>query len=258
MAQFIRIVLLFAFIVPNVLADRLEIKINQDSFDVPYWPAKEARYGAVLIVRGGQPIQWSPFLAGVAKKLSRNGWSVVLLNCDPGISTPWISQLPEIISVLRQDKNSRIVLVHYGDELNQSLDYFSKPQSKMVNGLVMISAYGDIASMENPPSLRFPLFDIAGQFDYDNVLSQMILREKGFKDRNYLSLELPGARHDYEYSQQLLVAYVHGWMSKLPEFRPQPRPILVSYIEPLYSLVSHIASIRESDWYGFINNPKDM
>lgn len=256
MTQIIRIFFIFFLVISNSLADKLEITVDQSSVSLPYWQSNKLHYGAVLIVKGGQQPEWSELLADFAKQLARIGWSTVLLNCDKNDSVPWIKQVPEVISSLRQNKNKRIILIHYGEQLNQSLDYFSKPQSKMVNGLVMLSAYDVQNNSGSSVNLRFPLFDIAGQFDYEMVLSQMEHREKEFKDRNYISVEMPGAQHDYEYSKNLLVAYVHGWMTKLPEFEPQPRPISVSFIEPVYSSASQVAVLTESDWTGFIDNPK--
>lgn len=238
-----RILLVFFLIISSVLAANIEIKVKQARISLPYWPAQEDRYGAVLIVRGGEQPQWSMLLAHFAEQLAQYGWSVVLLNCTKDGSIPWVEQVPKVISNLRQDNNKRIILVHYGDQLNQSLEYFSKPQSKMVNGLVMLSAYDGKNTLDKPPRLRFPLFDIAGQFDFDQVLNQMTLRGKEFKQHNYLSLEMPGAHHDYEYSQKLLLAFVHGWMSKLPEVEIQSPPILVSYIEPISFLPSYIARL---------------
>lgn len=229
------------------MAEQLEIKIDQNSVNLPYWPARKEQYGAVLIVQGSEQPQWSELLAGLAKQLAQNGWSVVLLNCTNN-SIPWLEQIPETISTLRKNKNKRIVMIHYGEQLNLSLDYFSKPQSKMINGLVLLSAY-DHSSDENTwLSLRFPIFDVTGQFDYDPIRQQMRLREKEYKRKNYLAVEIPGADHDYEYSQQLLVAYVHGWMAKLPETMPQPRPIISSYIESVYSPQSTVVAINNMDW----------
>ena len=237
------------------MADVLEIKVNQSPVSLPYLPARASHYGAVLIVKGGVDAQWPLLLTHFAEQLATNGWSVVLLNCTNDNSIPWINQLPEAISVLRQNHNKRIVLVHYGEQLNQSLEYFSKPQAKMINGLVLLSAYDDQSGLDKFDRLRFPLFDVAGQFDYDMVLSQMGQREKEFKRGNYQAIEMPGAHHDYAYSQKLLIAFIHGWMTKLPETQIQRPPILVSYIEPVYSPSSLIAVVDESNWKGFIDDP---
>ncbi|KTD39226.1 ATPases involved in biogenesis of archaeal flagella [Legionella moravica] len=250
-----RMILLFFFITTSVWADQFEIKIDQQSLELPYWPAQANQYGAVLIVRGGDQPQWSDLLAQCAKQLSAIGWSVVLLNCSPSNTVPWIKQLPEVISSLRQDKNKRIIMIHYGEQLNLSLDYFSKPQAKMINGLVLISAYGDDSIKEKAPSLRFPIFDVAGQFDYDFVLTQMNDRKKEYRERSYFAVEMPGADHDYDFSRRLLVSFVHGWMTKLPETQALPRSMLESYIEPVYSSQSQVVSIEQSDWTGFIDNP---
>lgn len=239
------IVLFFFILFSHAQAKSLEIKVQDNSISVPYWPAKTAHYGGVLMVNGGQA-QWSELLAYFAKKLSGNGWSVVLLNCTQDAkATPWVEQLPEVLRALRQKNNKRIVLVHYGDQLTQSLDYFSKPQAKMINGLVMVSAYDTQNEAQASWSLRFPVFDIVGQFDYDEVLRQTVLRKKEFPQKSYLAACMPGSGHDYEYNQGLLLAFMQGWMARLPEFKLEPPPISVSYIEPVYFSESYISAIGE-------------
>ncbi len=257
MKHFIRTAFLFFLLLSNFCgkADTLEIKVNQNPIDLSYWPTGKKHYGAVLLVSGGDDVVQSPILlTHVAEQLSRYGWSVVLLNCNKDGPVPWVQQIPAAIHILREHKNKRIVLVHYGDQLNQSLEYFSRPQSKMINGLIMLSAYDD-DNWNKPLRLRFPVFDIVGQFDYEAVLYQMEVREREFRAHNYQSIEMPGAHHDYRYSQKMLLAFIHGWMAKLPEFEPQPPPILVSYIEPINSPASVIAKLEESDWTGFIDDP---
>jgi hypothetical protein len=255
MKHFKWIVLIWVLTITHVMADELQIKVDQTSVSVPYWLASEAHYGGVIIVKGGEGAQCSSLLTHFAEHLASNGWSVVVLNCTNGNTVPWIKQLPEVISALRHNKNKRIVIVHYGEQLNQSLDYFSKPQAKLINGLIMLSAYDDQNNPDKPSGFRFPLFDIAGQFDYDTVLTQMQLREKEFKQHNYLSIEMPGAHHDYAYSQKLLLAFIHGWMTKLPIIEPQKPPILASYIEPVNSSASLIAVLHEGNWNGYIADP---
>lgn len=240
-----RTVFVFFLLVFGAQADNLSIKVHNNEMSLPYWPARDVHYGAVLIVHGGDVPQWSKLLTNLAEQLAHYGWSVVLINCTNDNSIPWIAQLPKVISALRQEKNKRIILVHYGDQINKSLEYFSKPQSKMINGMVMVSAYDGQKVLDIPLRLRFPVFDIVGQFDFNQVLYQVNLRGKEFNRHNYLSIELPGAHHDYEYSQKLLLAYVHGWMAKLPESEIHAPPILVSYIEPILFLPSYIASIYE-------------
>jgi hypothetical protein len=219
----------------SLFAETLNIKVSQSDLSLPFWSSKQLHYGGVLIIRGGEQAHWSILLASLAKQLAQNGWSVALLNCKEDKSISWIDQLPNAISALRQDNNKRIVIVHYGDQLNVTLDYFNKPQAKLVNGIVLLSAYDLKNKLDKPMNLRFPVFDIAGQFDYDVVLQQRAIRESEIKAPNYLMIEMPGAQHDYQYSKQLLLAFVHGWMAKLPEFIPQPPPILVSYVEPVFA-----------------------
>jgi len=250
-------------------ADDLAIEVDKKKASLPYWPAKlnssiKTPHGGVLFVNEGDQPQWSMLLAHLAKKLADYGWDVALLNVNTADSISWLLELPEAMSVLRQNKNKRIVLIHYGNKLNSSLDYFGKPQSKMVNGLIMLSAYDNLLKsadkpadetatksidkpIDKPVSFRFPLLDITGQFDYDMVKSQASQRANELKQNKYRALRLPGAQHDYEYSHQLLISYLHGWMSKLPESSPQAPPINTSYVEPVYSPAQSLALLG---WLG--------
>lgn len=225
--------LLCGFIYNLACAEKLTIKMGAKTVSLPFWPAaeKQPNYGAVLLVYGGQP-QWSELLAHIAARLGRIGWSVVLLNSDGRNKESWVVQMPEVISTLRKNKNYRIVLIHYGEQLQQTIDYFTKPQAKMITGLIMLSAYNE-AQEQTIPNVRFPLFDIVGQFDYDVVVHQASNRKQAQQQRPYVQVEIPGASHDYEYSKGLLVSFVHGWMAKLPEAKPSPRPI--SYLVPVFS-----------------------
>lgn len=220
-------------------AEDMDIKVNQQSIKVPYWSAQEPHYGAIILVRGGEPAQWSELLNSLALLLARNGWSTVLLNANPENSVSWLTLLPEVISTLRQNKNKRIVLAHYGEQLNVTLDYFTKPQGKTVNGLVLLSAYDNDVSTVKPDSLRFPILDIAGQFDYENVTMQQEARAAAFKSPTYMTIQIPGAAHDYNYAKELLISFVIGWMLKIPESTVSAPPINIkslvhqSYIEPI-------------------------
>lgn len=235
----IRLCVLLLIVVPSLNAAELEIKVNQTAIKLPYWPALEPHNGGVLIIRGGEPVQWSEFLAGLSQQLADDGWSTLLLNCNADSSIPWITLLPEAMSALRQQKNNRIILIHYGEQLNLTLDYFSKPQGKAINGLILLSAYDQQHSLDKAPEFRFPVLDIVGQFDYDLVLEQAQLR-KQFKSPTYMPLQIPGAPHDYGYTQQLLLSFLDGWMLKLPGDTPaaspipKPRASLESYIVPVH------------------------
>lgn len=217
---------------PLVFAGELAIKHDGKTINVPYWPAseKQPHYGAVILAHGGAA-EWSELLAHIAARLGRIGWSAVLLNCDADNSDTWVEQIPGVISTLRQNKNYRIVLIHYGEQLQPTIDYFTKPQAKMINGLILLSAFNE-PQESTIPALRFPLFDITGQFDYDKVANQAAERKQQLQQRSYTLVEIPGAAHDYEYSRNLLVSFIHGWMVKIPEARPVPKPI--SYLVPVY------------------------
>ncbi|MDI1353168.1 MAG: alpha/beta hydrolase [bacterium] len=208
----------------SVSADELAIKVNSKAIKLPYWPAQTPHYGGILIVSGGDGEQCPVFLADFAQKLASNGWSTALLNCNSDASAPWPSQLPEAISSLRKDKNTRIVLIHYGEQLNSSLSYFSKPQAKSITGFVLLSAYDDEINKKTSV-LHFPLLDIIGQFDYDQVINQSKLRKNELEPLDYLLEHVPGADHEYEYSLPFLVAFLHGWMMKLPEASIQAQPV---------------------------------
>lgn len=215
-----------------VVAAELAIKVGGKTMNIAYWPASEKQpyYGAVILAHGGAS-GWSELLAHIATRLGRIGWSVVLLNCDTHNNDAWVEQIPAVISTLRQNKNYRIVLIHYGEQLQPTIDYFTKPQAKMVNGLILLSAF-DEPQQSKIAALRFPLFDITGQFDYDRVSNQAAARKLQLQQRLYTQVEIPGAAHDYEYSRSLLVSFIHGWMAKLPEARPVPKPI--SYLVPVH------------------------
>lgn len=249
MQQFIRIIILLFIGQLMVYAADLELKVEQQAIKLPYWAAEKPHYGGVLIVNGGASAQWSESLTHLAQLLANNGWSTVLLNCTPEIKISWIKQVPEAISALRKEKNKRIVLIHYGEELNTTLDYFSKPQGKGINGLVLLSAKDDKAIAAETEKFRFPIFDIAGQFDYEAVLNQFAERKKGFESTTYLSLKLPGADHQYNYAQELLISFLTGWMLKIPEptvAAPpiNPKSLVHSFIPPINSFASQLVAIN--------------
>ncbi len=251
MSRLFKLIAIFLITCVNSLAAELTIKVGQEPIKLPYWSATEPSHGGIVLVRGGQPPLWSESLASLSQLLAKSGWSVVLLNASPEVTVPWIKQLPEAITALRQAKNKRIIMLHYGEELNQTLDYFSKPQGKTINGLVLLSAYDEKASTTAPENLRFSFFDIVSQFDYEQAISAASERKELFKQSNYLFMEIPGADHEYTYNQDLLVSFLTGWMLKLPEavinappMGPSGQPLVEFYIEPVYSLESNFLAIN--------------
>lgn len=257
-----RFIMIFFLCISVAFADTLELKVDQGPVNVPFFLPKKDLYGAVIIVRGGDQSHWSEMLANIAKILADSGWSVLLLNCNEGTSVPWINALPEAISVLRQKKNKRIVMIHYGDQVGLTIDYFNKPQAKMINGLILVSAFDSKQeNLEKITGLRVPVFDVVGQFDYDTVLNQRRDREMQFRETNYQAVNMPGAHHDYAYSHRFLAAFVHGWMVKLPVLNIQPTPpASVSFIPNYHGDIeeSQIASINKSEWSGFSDDPKEI
>lgn len=233
----IRTFLFFLILISAAFADKLEIKSDGKDTALPFWPAQNKNYGAVLLLNGSGLAQSDSLLVRLAKQLALNGWNVVLLGDDNKSSVPWSKQLPEALNLLRQQKNMRIVLLHYGDQFNQTLDLLSKPPAPVFEGLILLSAYDSAKPAPQKPDLKMPIFDIVGQFDYDLVKQDMQARQTEFKtnNNNYLTIVIPGAHHDYEYSHQLLFSFIHGWMLKLSKFQSNPEPEMYSYLHGVTS-----------------------
>lgn len=213
-----RLCLLALFSVHEACADTLEIQASGQKINLVYWAAQsKVQYGGLLIVAGGGPQDGIRVLKRLCRRLSKSGWSVALLNATQSQDKAnWTAQLPEALSALRQKNISNLVLLHYGAQLEPLLDYFSKLQQ--VNGLILLSAF-DLKSPKESAALlekiSFPVFDLIGQFDYGTVRRQASLRRKTADSNNYLQVKLPGAAHDYAYTDAMLAAYLHGWMKHL-------------------------------------------
>lgn len=266
MKHILRTALVFFSLISIAFAESLEIKLNGKSIQLPYWSASKNPHGAVVLIKGGSQATWSLLLAHLAKQLSANGWSAVLVNCNAGNSEPWIKELPEVLNTLSQQKNARIVVVHYGEQLQQTLDLFSSSQKVAVQGLILLSAYNvgnnddkkanDKKTADKKPGLNLPLLDIVGQFDFDFIIQQMQAREKTITQNKYLALTIPGAHHDYEYSRPFLLSFIQGWMLHLAVLKPPP--VLVSYIASMEPLMpKQLAFDEESDLSGYYAEPSE-
>lgn len=210
----------------------LEIQVEQKKMKLPFWPAtSKDRMGAVLLVNGSSQYV-SPIMEKTAKDLSALGWSVVLLDTKTSSSVNLNQQISNALKSLRKKDNKRLVLIHYGDQVQASMNYFTKPRAKKVDGLVLLSAY-DLNPPQAFPALKLPMLDVSGQFDYEPVLSEVKLREKKYRDESYLALTIPGAKHDYRYQRTLLSYYLHGWMSKLPTVDTSKHPFDMSRRNPI-------------------------
>jgi hypothetical protein len=257
MKYIIRIVVVFYFITSTAFADTLAVKFNGKNIKLPYWTATKNPHGAVVLINGAQQAQWSRLLANLAKRLAATGWSAVLVNCNQDNADPWVKSLPEVINMLRQQKNNRVIVVHYGEQLKQTFDSFNKSAKAGIEGLILLSAYDIPKTDDKKPELSMPLLDIAGQFDYASVVEQFDFRGKEFAQNKYLAMKIPGADHDYEYSHQLLLSFMSGWMLRLAEFKPTPPPVLVSYVASIEPLMpKQVAFDEESDWTGFVDDPE--
>ncbi|WP_051131957.1 hypothetical protein [Legionella tunisiensis] len=121
----------------------LEIQVKGQKIMLPYWPATGKQLqGGIVMVQGELANEGFLLLNNLAPQFAQLGWSVLLINpAGQQGSISWIEQLPEALSALRQKVNNRLVLLHYGDQLQIVVDYFSKLQSKQVNGLILLSAF---------------------------------------------------------------------------------------------------------------------
>ncbi|HHF7375210.1 alpha/beta hydrolase [Legionella bozemanae] len=261
MKYIIRTVLIFFFICSAAFADKLAIKVDGKNIDLSYWPAKKEKYGAVLLVNGGAQVQSFILLDSLANELAQNGWQVVLLNNDSSTTVPWIKQFPEVLAVLRKQKNIRVVMVHYGEQLKQTFDYLGNPPVPEIEGLILLSAYNTPPTADKKLELHMPVFDIVGQFDYDLIKQEMAARKKEFgtNKNNYLAIEIPGAHHDYEYSRQLLFSFIHGWMVKLPKLQPKSPPRMYSYLVPIAAFFQNqVAENKKSDGSGYLEQAPEL
>ncbi|WP_051555111.1 hypothetical protein [Legionella fairfieldensis] len=214
------------FFLSNIASSAtLDIEVDGKKINLPYWsPQGHHDYGSVLMI-SGSPKDGSTLLMTLANQLAKLGWSVVLLNgTQQAGKNLWVEQLPGILSALRQKNNGkknskRIILLHYGEQLQSLLAYFTQHPSRELCGLIFLSAFTqpEIKDSTNSlPKLPFPIFDITAQFDYESVLAQSTNRSESNPNKKYRQLNLPCATHDYTYSQNLLLHYMHGWMKKLP------------------------------------------
>lgn len=210
----------------------LEIDVNQQKVALPYWTPLKKTKGGVLVIYGDKPIYGNILAKDLGQQLADLGWTVLVIDAQNGKEEDkWVEQIPEALAALRKNDNNRLIVIHYGEKLFISLDYFSKPQSKQVNGLVLLSAYDDPVkkeSIELLSKLSFPTYDITGQFDYEEVNNQaQSRREANSQEEDYRILLIPGARHQYLYAINMLATYLHGWMLKLPVNEPAKPPIIL-------------------------------
>ncbi|ARG96843.1 alpha/beta hydrolase [Legionella micdadei] len=233
MKLLIRMCILVIFIITESKAENLEIQVNGLKISLTYWSAQNKKaHGGILIIKGDPFWEGFALSPNLAKRFAKLGWSVAILDTNQQQDKlTWIDVLPEALSNLRQKNNQRIVVLYYGAQLKSLLGYFSKLQSKQVNGLILLSAFDESSSNETLDMLKkipFPVFDVVGQFDYSTVLRQATLRRENNHSNQYIALQFPGATHDYLYTRNMLVGYLHGWMKHLrPVTRSKP-PVLLN------------------------------
>lgn len=234
--------LLFFFLITTVESSQLEIKLDGKTIHLPSWSAKKQQYGTVLLINGGKQSHWSILLAHLAVKLADNGWQTILLNCTKATPESRLKELPEVVRTLRQQQNNRIIVLHYGEQLKSTLNLFKNTTTPLnIEGLILLSAYDVSLPIDHETLKLVPLLDLSGQFDYPVALEQLQERRKVLQGNKYLAIQLPGANHDYEYTNSLLLSLIHGWMFKLSPFKIIIPPIQASYIvNPLFFLQKNL------------------
>ncbi|MDI9819105.1 MULTISPECIES: DUF3530 family protein [unclassified Legionella] len=230
MQLFLGFCLLFFLNFAEVKAASLDILVKGQKVALPYWPSKGGKQrGGVVIVNGEQSVAGSKLPEYLGEELAKLGWSVALLSTSQQV-IPWTEQLPEVLSTLRQKNNKRMAMIHYGSELSGSVGYFSKLQSKQLNGMILLSAF-DLPENEDTADLMkkisFPLLDITGQFDYTPVLEQAAARKQNVENKKYSYQQLSGADHDYLYKEKMLAITIHGWMQKLGSINRAKAPVVL-------------------------------
>lgn len=199
----------------------LDIKANGQKVSLPYWPALHKPKGSILIIFGDSLVYGLKSPQELARLLAQQGWSAAIINTHPSDDkNNWVTQIPDTMLALKRKDNNRQIILHYGAKLSVTLAYFAKPQSKKANGLVLVSAYDKPIQKDLPDLLKkikYPVFDVVGQFDYDDVLEQAKIRRDSMGNGNtYKFLVVPGARHQYWFATKSLVDYLHGWMMDVP------------------------------------------
>jgi hypothetical protein len=223
MRRLLVILLGLAWLVQICQAADLRIQSKGQSLTIPYWPAETAQpLGGVIVLHCGHD-QDDLFIQVIAQQLAQLNWSIASLACDQHEQL-WSWQIPATLSALRQQRLHRLVLVYYGDQLHEPFQYFTQAQAKQISGLILLSAWQDQGKNLVLKSLRFPVMDVVGQFDYPAIMAQFQQRQAYFKQHRvkYTPMKIPGANHQFQYTRQMLVGYLHGWMSKLPIYYPQP------------------------------------
>lgn len=179
--------------------------------------------GGVLLAYPSHDNQNKLFIEKLAARLSQSGWSVLMQPLVFSEASNWEDTLAKQLAVIRRKSNSRVIFIGYTTPWEPLKRYFRKPQAKQVSGLVLLSAAnGDSVpvskrSDEDPEgrvNVRFPVFDIVAQFDYQPVLEAWKIRKKEF-NRNYQRLQVPGVRHGYLYHEQMLQEVLNDWMAGL-------------------------------------------
>ena len=197
---------------------------NAQSFIQAKGPLK----GGVLLAYAAQTRVNQYFVDKLGHHLSQFGWSVLLLPLPSAENSEWEAILAEQLAVIRKKSNSRVILITYAMPWEPLRQYFLKPQSKQVSGLVLLSSVNEkVEVSETAPlqtRLRFPVFDIVAQFDYPSVLEAWMERKKA-RYKRYLTMKIPGGQHGYTYQERMLGEALNDWMLRLPKPKVYRSPL---------------------------------
>lgn len=221
----------------------IEIDANGKKLTIPFWASMGTKdQGSLLMIFGDSPKDTSfDLLPHLAIHFAKIGWSVAVMTTD---GQNWTESLPDVMTAMRKKNASRLVILHYGDQLKPLMDYLSQPQSKGINGLILLSAFNapkpidtkaEIAVDDTEKTgasrkkISFPIIDVTAQFDYQSVIDQEKQRKiENVKNKGYQRLKLSGAAHDYDYAHHILVARLQGWMLRLQQRSMAKPPISTS------------------------------
>ncbi len=204
-----------------IFADELVLPLKGEDVQVNYWPVEKNSRGAIIWVRA-EP---SMLPDAIAEALSKKGWGIILIESKHAAELKRL--IPAAIRSFRKLHYQRIILLHQGDRLQQTLDYFKKRQTKRVDGFIFLSAYESKKTL-NLQAVSSPVMDICGQFDYQYVLSDFQKRKEQGVFINYRSIQVPGADNSYEYQLKMLTSYLDGWMQNIPPVQPSWLPFQLS------------------------------
>lgn len=219
MRRLIAAIGLMGYILCGFSMSTLDISVQQKKIQLPYWQAVKKHKGSVILIQGDKPFYDIGFMHSLAAYLQAMGWSVVFLDLQFQDQKGLDNQLPSTITALNKTEKGPLILLHYGEQLQNFLAVAQKSQSLGVKGIIFLSSY-EKAPKDNLgeaiKKLNLPILDLAGQFDNETVLAQTEQRQNSnYHSPYYQILVIPGATHQYGYTVKMVAKIINGWMMKL-------------------------------------------